>query len=269
MASRRSQFVGATEAPPGLYYQDPRYIYHAPQTPLRTIPLAPIRLAEDYYNQMYPVPATPATPYIFPTCCRGRSHSRRRRASHPTKAYDNDDSTDTYSSYEDEQRVQQAADCLPPRIALKQLSDFLYDASVFYSTQLVEFTRKHQASGHDTSNEAFRQWLWSDWVNRCDDTTREYFASTKTNTTLLLRQVEMAVATPWLEDAHLVARFDYSFKILKDMCDEIIRLASKATSDWRACRFLAVEMKSARLYANPEGLIQHHLFNEGNKGELW
>jgi hypothetical protein len=233
------------------------------------MPPAPVRLADDYYNQIYPVPATPTTPYIFPTCCRSRSHSRRRRASRPSKAYDSDGSTDSYLSYEDGQPAQQGAERLPPRIALKQLSDFLHDATVFYNTQLLEFTREHQVSGHDTSNEALRQWLWNDWMNRRDDATREYFTSTKTNITLLLRQVEMAVATPWLEDTDLAARFEFSLKILQGMCGEIVRLAGKATSDWRACRFLAVELKSARSYASPEGLVQRHLFHGWDKGELW
>ncbi|KAL4730196.1 hypothetical protein ACLX1H_002228 [Fusarium chlamydosporum] len=256
MASRRSQFVDAAEAS-GRYYQDPGYIYQAPQTPLRTMPPTPIHLSEDHYSQMYPGPSTPITPttstFIIPRCCRSRSHSRRRRPSRHNKAYDSDGSTDSYLSYEDGQPAQKGQDCLPPRIALKQLSDFLQDTTVFYNTQLVEFAHEHQRSGHDTSNEALRQWLWNDWVNRRDDATLENFTSTKTNITLLLRQVDMAVATPWLDDADLAARFEFSFKILQSMCGEIARLAGKAMTDWRACRFLAVELKSARLYASPEG----------------
>ncbi|KAG8674969.1 hypothetical protein FPOAC2_01011 [Fusarium poae] len=269
MAARRSQFVDATEAP-GLYYQDPRYIYHVPQTPLRNMAPAPIRLSEDYYNQMYPLPATPPTPYILNACCRGRSHSRsrRRRASRPSNIYDSDGSTDSYPSYADGQPTQQGADLLPPRIALRRLSDFLYEAAVFYNKQLREFADEHHDSGY-TSNDALRQLLWKDWMNHRDDVTREYFTSTKTNTTTLFCQVEAAAETHWLEDPDIEARFNSTLKILQAMCDEIVRMADKAMSDWRTCYFLAVELNNARSYASPEGLVQRHLFSGWDKAKSW
>ncbi|CEI64604.1 hypothetical protein FVEN_g11628 [Fusarium venenatum] len=269
MAARRSQFVDttATEAP-GLYYQDPRYIYHVPQTSLRNMAPAPIRMTEDYYNQTYPLPATPPTPYIFNACCRGRSRSRRRRASRPSNTYDSDGSTDGYPSYGDAQPTQQGVDRLPPRIALKQLSDFLYAAAIFYDKQLNEFAHKHYNSGY-TSNKALRQLLWKDWMGRRDDVTLESFTSTKINTTTLFRQVEAAAEMPWLEDPDIEARFNSTLKILQGMCFEIIRLAGKATSDWQACRFLADELNNARSYASPEGPVQRHLFSGWDKPESW
>lgn len=160
-------------------------------------------------------------------------------------------------------------DRLPPRIALKQLSDFLHEASIFYNTQLMDFTREHQRQGHDTSNEALRQWLWNDWTRSRDNPTRENFTSTKASITLLLRQVETAIATPWLENADLNARFEFSYRALKSSCDEIVRLSGKVMSDWQTCRFLAVELKNARVYANPEGPVLRQLFAGWEKGEPW
>jgi hypothetical protein len=258
MTSRRSQFVDATEAS-GTYFQDPGYLYQVPQTPLRTMQ-QPIRMSEDHYSQMY---TSPAPAYIIP-CCR-----RRRRASRHSRAFDSDGSTDSYLSYDDVQATQKGGDRLPPRIALKQLSDFLHEASVFYNTQLIEFARERQRQGHDTANEALRQWLWNDWTSRRDNPTRESFMSTKTNISLLLRQVEMAVATPWLQNADLEARFQHSLKALQSSCGEVIRLAGKAMGDWQACQFLAVELKNARMYASPEGPVQRHLFKGWESGELW
>ncbi|KIL94754.1 hypothetical protein FAVG1_01685 [Fusarium avenaceum] len=253
MTSRRSQFVDATGAS-GTYFQDPGYLYQVPQTPLRTMQQQhqqPVRVSEDHYSQMY---ATPA-PAHAASCCR-----RRRRASRHSRAFESDGSTDGYHSYDDVQTAQQGGDRLPPRIALKQLSDFLHEASVFYWTQLMEFGHEHQRQGHDTTNEALRQWLWNDWTSRRDSPTRESFTSTKTNVSLLLRQVEIAVATPWLQNADLEARFQHSFKTLQSSCGEVMRLAGKAMGDWQACRFLIVELENAKMYASPEGPVQGHLF---------
>ncbi|KAF5662324.1 hypothetical protein FHETE_8031 [Fusarium heterosporum] len=256
MTSRRSQFVSATEAP-GSYFQDQGYLYQVPQTPLRTMPQPPVRVSEDHYSQPYTYPASTVP------CCR-----RRRRASRHSRAFDSGDSSDGYLSYEEVSAAQQA-DRLPPRIALKQLSDFLHEASIFYSAQLIEFAREHQRQGHDVTNEALRQWLWSDWTSRRDNSTRESFTSTKTNISLLLRQVDMAVATPWLQNVDLEARFEYSLKALQRSCGEIARLAGRALNDWQACQFLAVELKNARVYANPEGPVQRHLFKGWEGGEPW
>ncbi|KAF4955726.1 hypothetical protein FSARC_11787 [Fusarium sarcochroum] len=260
MASRRSQFVDAPEAPE-YYLQEPGYFYQIPQTPLRTVRPSPVRVPEDHYSQMYASPAP--TRYYIP-CCR-----RPRRSSRHSRTYDSDGSTDSYLSYENAQAAQPGGDRLPPRIALKQLSDYLHDATVFYNTQLIEFAREHQRQGHDTTNEPLRQWLWSDWMSRRDNSTRENFTSTKTSVTLLLRQVESAVATPWLEDADLQARFEFTFKTLQAICGEVVRLAGRAMVDWQACRFLAVELKNARMYANPEGSIQRHLFRGWDNDDLW
>ncbi|KAM0250576.1 hypothetical protein ACHAP5_002106 [Fusarium lateritium] len=250
MTSRRSQFVDTTGAS-GTYFQDPAYLYQVPQTPLRTMQ-QPLRGSEDHYSQLY----TPPSPtYYHPTCCH-----RRHRASRRSRAFESDASSDSYLSYDDVQAAQQGGDRLPPRIALKQLSDFLHEASVFYNTQLIEFAHERQRQGHDSSNEELRQWLWNDWTSRRDSPTRESFMSTKTNISLLLRQVEMAVATPWLQNADLEARFQHSFKALQSSCGEVMRLAGKAMGDWQACRFLAVELKNARMYASPEGPVQGHLF---------
>ncbi|WZH40273.1 uncharacterized protein QYS62_001204 [Fusarium acuminatum] len=264
MTSRRSQFVDATGAS-GTYLQDPGYLYQLPQTPLRTMQQQqqqPVRMSEDHYSQMYTSPAPANT--TSPPCCH-----RRRRASRHSRAFESDGSTDSYLSYDDAQAAQQGGDRLPPRIALKQLSDFLHEASVFYNTQLLEFLGEHQRQGHDTANEALRQWLWNDWTSRRDSPTRELFMSTKTNVSLLLRQVEMAVATPWLQNADLEARFQHSFKALQSSCGEVMRLAGKAMGNWQACRFLAVELKNAKMYASPEGPVQRHLFNGWESGELW
>ncbi|KAF5587597.1 hypothetical protein FPCIR_7531 [Fusarium pseudocircinatum] len=260
MTSRRSQFL--KEAPPGGYFPEPTYVYtvHPPQTqdPFRNVPA---RMAEDY-SQMYP-PSSAATNIFVPGCCRSR-----RRASRYSKTYESEGSTKSYASYEDVQPAQ-PVDRLPPRIALKQLSDFLHEAGVFYNTQLMDFAREHQRQGHDTSNEALRQWLWNDWIRSRDNPTRENFTSTKTSITLLLRQVESAIATPWLENADLNVRFDFSYKVLKSSCDEIVRLSGKLMSDWQTCRFLAVELKNARVYADPEGPVLRHLFVGWEKGEPW
>ena len=267
MASRRSPFPDAAEAP-GLYYGDQGYLYPVPQTQFRTMSTAPMHLAEDRQGQIYPAPVAPAaSTYIISTCCRN-GHSRRRRASRYFRAYDSDASTESYVSYEENQPARQEVDRLPPRIALKQLSDYLYHTVIFYETQLVNFAREHQRSGHDSSNEALRQWLWNDWVNRRDSATRDSFTSTKTSVTQMLHQVELSVATPWLEDTELVARFDFSIKTLKAMCGEIVRLAGKAATDWRACRFLVVELKNARDYACPTGPIQHPLFVGWDKEQV-
>ncbi|KAJ4271562.1 hypothetical protein NW762_000266 [Fusarium torreyae] len=260
MASRRSQFVDAQEAPE-YYRQEPGYFYQIPQTPPRTMRPPPVRVSEDHYSQMYASPAP--TTYIIP-CCR-----RRRRSSRHSRAYDSDESTDSYLSYENIQTPQPAEDRLPPRIALQQLSEYLYDATVFYNTQLIEFSREHQRQGHDTTNEPLRQWLWNDWMNRRDKFTRENFTSTKTSVTLLLRQVETAVATPWLEDADLQARFEFTFKTLQASCGEVVRWAARAMVDWQACRFLAVELKNARMYANPEGSVQRPIFDGWDNEQLW
>lgn len=133
----------------------------------------------------------------------------------------------------------------------------------------MDFAREHQRQGHDTSNEALRQWLWNGWIRSRDNPSRENFTSTKTSITLLLRQVESAIATPWLENADLNARFDFSYKALKSSCDEIVRLSGKVMSDWQTCRFLAVELKNARVYADPEGPVLRHLFVGWEKGEPW
>lgn len=220
----------------------------------------PVRVSEDHYSQMYAAPA----PAHAASCCR-----RRRRASRHSRAFESDGSSDSYLSYDDVQAAQQGGDRLPPRIALKQLSDFLHEASVFYNTQLVEFGHEHQRQGQDTTNEALRQWLWNDWTSRRDSPTRESFMSTKTNISLLLRQVEMAVAMPWLQNADLEARFQHSFKALQSSCGEVMRLAGKAMGDWQACRFLVVELKNAKMYASPEGPVQEHLFKGWKSGELW
>ncbi|QPC75383.1 hypothetical protein HYE68_006135 [Fusarium pseudograminearum] len=265
MAARRSQFAEATEAP-GLYYQDPRFIYHVPQNPLRNMAPAPIRMAEDYYNQMYPLPATPPTPYIINGCRHSRSH--RRRASRSAKPFESDGSTDSYPSYEDNQSTQQRDDRLPPRIALRQLADFLHVTAAFYKTQLHDFARNHPSS-YDKSTDALREFLWKEWVSRRDDATLESFTSTKTNITLLFQQAEAAVATPWMDDPDIEARFEFTFSTLRGMCAEIVRLADKAMSDWRACHFLAAELSNARLYASPEGSVQRHLFSGWDKAEFW
>ncbi|KAF4339106.1 hypothetical protein FBEOM_7001 [Fusarium beomiforme] len=256
MTSRRSQFV--SKAPPGTYLQQEHgYVYTVPsiQTPLRPV---------SDYSQMYP-PTSTSTNVFIPGCCRS---PRRRRASRHAKAYEIDRSTESYASYEDVHPTV-PVDRLPPRIALKQLSDFLHEASVFYNTQLIDFTREHQRQGHDTSNEALRQWLWNDWTRSRDNSTRENFTSTKASITLMLRQVETAIATPWLDNSDLNARFEFSHRTLKSSCDEILRLSSKAMSDWQTCRFLVVELKNARAYANPEGPVLRHLFVGWEKGEPW
>ncbi|KAF5024811.1 hypothetical protein F66182_3112 [Fusarium sp. NRRL 66182] len=258
MASRRSQLVNTPEAPE-YYLQEPGYYYRIPQTPPRAVRPRPVHVAEDHYGQMYTSP-TPTNNYIM-SCCRGL----RRRASRHVKTYDGDESSDSYLSQEEE--VQPGDNRLPPRVALKQLSDYLDDASNFYNTQLTEFAREHQRQCHDTSNGALRQLLWNDWMSRRDNSTRENFTSTKTSVTLLLRQVEVAVATPWLEDVDLAARFDFSFKTLQSICGEIVRLTGKAMADWQTCRFLAVELKNAKVYANPEGNVQRHLFKGWDNGE--
>ncbi|KAM0296771.1 hypothetical protein ACHAO9_000417 [Fusarium lateritium] len=257
MTSRRSQFVDTTGVS-GTYFQDPAYLYQVPQTPLRTMQ-QPVRVSEDHYSQSY----TPQSPAYSP-CCH-----RRRRASRHSRAFESDASSDSYLSYDDVQAAQQGGDRLPPRIALKQLSDFLHEASVFYNTQLIEFARERQRQGHGNANEALRQWLWNDWTSRRDSPTRESFMSTKTNISLLLRQVEMAVATPWLQNADLEARFQHIVKTLQSSCGEVMRLAGKAMGDWEACQFLAVELKNAWVYASPEGHVQRHLFEGWEGGEPW
>ncbi|KAF4470030.1 hypothetical protein FALBO_3071 [Fusarium albosuccineum] len=196
-------------------------------------------------------------------CCRPRAWPY-------VSPYDDDDTDDSYPSYQSPpaRGMNLPAARLPPRVALRQLSDRLQEANYLYTDQLVEFQQEHQSRGHDMSKDSLRQWLWNDWTKRRDTSTLESFASTETMISLHLRQVEEAIARPWLEDPLTRARFEHSMRILRVACGEVVRLAMRATEDWQTCRFLVAELRTAKVYADPDGKVHRHLFSGWGHGGL-
>ncbi|KAF4976970.1 hypothetical protein FZEAL_6441 [Fusarium zealandicum] len=254
-ASSRGQTTWEDAPEHPEHYQEAQSSYYA-----RNARPPPFRKPVDRHDPAVwdQVPPSPSPPF-----------SRRRMSSY-TEFYDDSSPSVTYMSYEAPQstRGTQPAGRLPPRLALKQLSDRLGEASDFYQQQLYEFRREQQLRGHDISDDALRRWLWSDWTGKCDVRIKEEFLSMEITISQQLRHVDEAVAAPWPEESPTKTRFEHSMRMLRIASEEVVRLAKRAMLDWDACLFLIVELRTAKQYADPEGRVHRHLFIGWGSGDL-